>query len=80
MSRALRRGREAGVGPGSEYAAGEHEQGLGEYCFPYPNFFYARINENGGIQKFNAMDLSVERDTLGAAGSRLIQIGARIDF
>lgn len=29
--------------------------------FPYPNFFHARINENGGIQKLNAMDLSVER-------------------
>jgi hypothetical protein len=29
--------------------------------FPYPNFFKAYINENGGIQKFNGMDLSVER-------------------
>jgi hypothetical protein len=29
--------------------------------FPYPNFFRAVINDNGGIQKLNAMDLSVER-------------------
>ena len=29
--------------------------------FVYPNFFRALYNENGGIQKFNGMDLSVER-------------------
>ncbi|HKW98111.1 MAG TPA: carboxypeptidase regulatory-like domain-containing protein [Bryobacteraceae bacterium] len=34
---------------------------LEDNYFPYQNFFHAGINENGGIQKFNAMDLSVER-------------------
>ncbi|HWB97440.1 MAG TPA: TonB-dependent receptor, partial [Bryobacteraceae bacterium] len=29
--------------------------------FPYPNFFRAYLSENGGIQKFNGLDLSVER-------------------
>ena len=29
--------------------------------FPYPNFYKAYLNENGGIQKFHAMDLGVER-------------------
>lgn len=29
--------------------------------FPYPNFYSALLTENGGMQKFNGMDLSVER-------------------
>ncbi|HEX8985278.1 MAG TPA: hypothetical protein VF767_07600, partial [Bryobacteraceae bacterium] len=29
--------------------------------FPYPNFYKAFISENGGVQKFNGLDLSVER-------------------